>query len=336
MDIKDIAKLANVSITTVSRAINNKYEKSMKPETYERIQKIINEVGYTPDALASGLRKGIANVVAIIIPDNSNPYFATLCKYIEDQCFLHGYGTFFCNSNLDVERGKYYIKYLNSQKISGIILCNYGFKKEDIKTILKHNINLVLLGEKIKGIDCDFIGVDDLEGGYIAGQYLYELGHKDILVLKGPEKYDASSKRLSGFLKFIKEKKYNIKQENLIEVEATFESGYTTMARIIKKQLKYSAIFAFNDLVAIGAIKALNEKNLINKKHISIIGFDNIFIDELINPSLSTISDNPKMLAKKAVNLILRKLENNNLKPKSILLKPKLIIRDSCSEYKGT
>lgn len=333
MDIKDIAKLANVSITTVSRVINNKHEKNMKPETYERIVKIINEAGYTPHALASGLRKGLVKVIAIIIPDNSNPYFATLCKYIENQCFLNGFGTYFCNSNLDVERGKYYLKYLNSQKISGLILCNYGFKKEDIKSILDNNINLVLLGEKIRGINCDFIGIDDFEGGYIAGKYLNELGHKDILVLNGPDKYIASSNRLSGFLKFMKKKKCNIRKENIIEVDSTFKSGYETIAKIINKPLNFSAIFAFNDLVAIGAIKALNEKELITKNNISVIGFDNIFIDELINPSLTTVSDNVEILAEKAVNTILGKLKDNALKPKSILLKPRLIIRSSCSAY---
>lgn len=332
MIIKDIAKMANVSPTTVSRVINSNYKNHMKQETYKKVLKIIQEVGYSPDALASGLRKGLAKVIGIIIPDNSNPYFASLCKAIEDKCFKEGYGTFFCNSNLDKDRGAYYLKFLSSQKISGLILCNYGLNKEDINIITNNGTNYILLGENIDGVDCDYIGVDDFKGGYMAAEYLYRLGHREILILKGPDNFQASSIRINGFLKFMDEKGNTIEEANIIECNnSTFAEGYNSIAKLAKKKLNFSAIFTFNDLMAIGVIKYLSENKLI--QNISVMGFDNIFISELINPSLTTIEDDTKKLGEMAVDRILHKLRDKKIKSKSMLIEPKLIIRDSCKKY---
>lgn len=332
MNIKEIAELAKVSTTTVSRVLNNNYKNNMRPETYNRILKVINQFNYKPHALAMGLRKGFVKIIGIIIPDNSNPYFALLCRAIEEKCFLYGYGTFFCNSNLDVERGKYYLEYLNGQKIAGIILCNYGFKKEDVISIIGEKTNMVLLGEKIEGVNFNFIGVDDFRGGYIAAEYLYKLGHRKILILRGPNKFLASFERLKGFLKYMDEKDNKIDSENIITCDSTFTSGYNTISKIIKKGLNFSAIFTFNDFLAVGVIKLLNENGLTNKT--SIIGFDNIFISEITSPSLTTISIDIKKLGEKAVTCIIDRINDNKItKIESIFLKPRLIIRESCRKY---
>ncbi|MBD3305267.1 LacI family DNA-binding transcriptional regulator, partial [candidate division KSB3 bacterium] len=121
--LKDIAKMANVSTATVSRVLNNKAVGNMRPETCTRIQKIIEETGYTPHALASSLRKGLSHVVGVILPDNVNPYYAQLGKAVENECFRNGYLTLICNSNSDVNREKDYIKHLTSQRVAGILLC---------------------------------------------------------------------------------------------------------------------------------------------------------------------------------------------------------------------
>jgi LacI family transcriptional regulator len=330
LKIKDIAKLGNVSTTTVSRVLNNNYKNNMRPETYRRILKIIENLEYRPHALASGLRKGIAKVIGIIIPDNTSPYFASICKAIENKCFLQGYGTFFCNSNLDRERGIYYLKFLNSQKTSGLILCNYGLTKKDVKKIINSDTNLVMIDEKILGIDdVDFIGVDDFKGGYLAAEYLYNLGHRNILLLKGPNNFLSSIIRVKGFLNYMEGKGIKICKENLVQCSMpTFDCGYKTIANILNKNLKFSAIFCFNDMIAIGVIKFLSEKKLIND--ISVIGFDNIFITELITPSLTTIEVDTEKLGSLAVDIILKRLNEKNRKPESIILKPKLIIRESC------
>jgi len=334
LSLKDIAVLSKVSIATVSRVINHKAKGNMRQETYERVMSIIKETGYTPHALASGLRKGLSKVVGIILPDNVNPYYAQLGKAIENECFKYGYMTFICNTNSDVEREKDYIRHLCGQCVSGILLCSTGLTGDELKLLVKRKMHIILLDEDLDGYKGDVIIGDDFKGGYEGARYLYGLGHRKILVINGPESWDSSRNRLKGFIKYTEELGLTIDNNYISTGNYLLEPAYKIVKNKLSSGTFFTAIFAFNDLMAIGAIKALNENNIQVPMDISVLGYDNIFVDVLFNPNITTVATPVIELGKIAVQQLLKKSGEDFNETERILLEPSLIIRDSCAAPK--
>ncbi|MGQ9615590.1 MAG: LacI family DNA-binding transcriptional regulator [Spirochaetota bacterium] len=331
--LKDIAKLAGVSTATVSRVLNDKVKGNMRQETYERIEQIIRETGYTPHALASGLRKGFSNVVGVIIPDNVNPYYAQLSKSVEHECFKHGYLTLICNTNSDVNRERFYMKHLTGQRVSGILFCSTGLSGSEIKSLVHPGIRIILLDEELSDYNGEVVVGDDFKGGYIGAQYLFSLGHSSILLITGLNTLSSTHNRLSGFLRFVQEsgKKFNLNMK--FEGNYTIDSGFKAVNEAIRRGLDFSAIFSFNDMMAIGAIKALVSHKIRVPEDVSVLGYDNIFIDELIKPGLTTVATPFEELGKLAVQKLLGFAKDNRVRKKRLLLSPTLIERETCIPY---
>jgi len=334
VNLKDIAKLASVSTATVSRVLNDKVRGNMRQETYERIKRIIKETGYTPHALASGLRRGFSKVVGIIIPDNVNPYYAQLSKSVEHECFKHGYLTLICNTNSDVNRERYYMRHLTGQRVSGILLCSIGLSGSEIKSLIHPGIRIILLDEELSDYNGEVVVGDDFMGGYIGAQYLFGLGHSDILLITGLDSLSSTRNRLSGFLKCVQEsgRKFNFNMR--FEGNYTIDSGFNAVNEAIRRGLVFSAIFSFNDMMAIGAIKALISHRIRVPEDVSVLGYDNIFIDALIKPALSTVATPFEELGRLAVQKLLGFAGDERVKEKRLLLRPVLIERETCIPYK--
>ncbi len=332
--LKDIAKLAKVSTATVSRVLNDNTEGNMSTETYERIKKIIDETGYTPHALASGLRRGLSNVIGVILPDNVNPYYAQLGKAIENECFNNEYMTLICNTNSDKRREIDYLRHLIGQRVTGILLCSTGLMGDKIKSIVPPQIRVILLDEEISNFESDIIIGDDYKGGYEGARYLFNLGHREILVITGPLSRGSSQNRLKGFMDFLEDNNIEIKQDLIIEGQYDIESAYNIVINAIEKGLSFSAVFTFNDMMAIGSIKAFNKLNLRVPRDISVLGYDNIFIDDLITPRISTIATPLEELGRIAVNMLLKGIKQVKEKGQKILLEPILVVRESCERFK--
>jgi len=334
--LKDIAKLANVSTATVSRFLNDNAEGNMSNETYKRIKKIIDETGYTPHALASGLRRGLSNVIGVILPDNVNPYYAQLGKSIENECFNNGYMTLICNTNSEKRREIDYLRHLIGQRVAGILLCSTGLKGEKIKSIVPSEIRVILLDEEIPEFESDIIIGDDYKGGYEGARYLFNLGHREILIITGPASRGSSQNRLKGCTKFLKDNNVEIKHDLIIEGQYDIESAYDIAIEAIEKKLSFSAVFAFNDMMAIGSIKALHKLNVKVPQDISVLGYDNIFIDDLISPRISTIATPLEELGRIAVDRLLEGAKQAGKEGQKILLEPMLVVRESCEKARSS
>lgn len=333
--LKDIARLAKVSTATVSRVLNDNAEGNMSAETYKRIKKIIDETGYTPHALASGLRRGLSNVIGLILPDNVNPYYSQLGKSIENECFNNGYMTLICNTNSDKRREIDYLRHLIGQRVTGILFCSTGLIGEKIKSIVPAQIKVILLDEEIPNFESDIIIGDDYKGGHEGARYLFNLGHRKILVITGPESRGSSRNRLKGYLDFLKENNMKIEQDLIIEGQYDIESAYNIVINAMEKRLSFSAVFTFNDMMAIGSIKAFNKLNLRVPQDVSVLGYDNIFIDDLITPRISTIATPLEELGRIAVNRLLSSIKKVKEKSQKILLEPMLVVRESCERFRN-
>ena len=332
MNIKDIAKKAGVSQMTVSRVVNNKM--NVKFETRQKVQKIIDKEKFVPHQSAKALRLGSNYSIGIFINFDvqnfypSSLFFQEILMGISSELQLFGYTVdlFFDNGT---EKKDKIISLLDSRQrtIDGLIVISNESASDLEEKIAHINLPIVVINKEIYKLNVDCILADDESGAYEAASHLYKLGHEVVGYIDGP-----SLKRKNGFLKATKD--YNIKfNPNLIEVGFFHHrGGYLAMRKLLKKRHDISAVFAASDFMAVGALKAIREANLKIPDDISLVGFDDLELTGLIEPSLTTIKKPRKLMGKYSILTLLEKLKNNSKvekKQKKIMLPTNLIIRKS-------
>ncbi|MCP4755091.1 MAG: LacI family transcriptional regulator [Proteobacteria bacterium] len=329
--LKDIAKLAGVSTASVSRAINNKANGNMRPETLRKIQAVIAQTMYTPNPLASGLRHGYTKAVGVVFPSNTNPYYARLGNLLENEAFENGHLMLLCNSNYDIEREKDYLNLLAQQRVSGVILCSTELKREDLATCGLDENRLVLIDEDIEGYVGEAVLVDDIVGGEKGAGYLFGLGHSEILIITGAEGYYSSKCRLNGVRNAFRQWGRPFDETLVFAGDYSIDSAKQCISEAIRRNKEFSAVFAFNDMMAIGTISALKHYGLKVPDDVSVIGYDNIPMGELFIPEITTIAASSEQMVKKAFAKILDAGRPKPAQPpQKIKFEPQLIIRESC------
>ncbi len=332
--VKDIAEMAGVSTATVSRVLNEKAIGNMRQETYERIKRIISATHYSPNPMAAALRSGATRVVGVILPNSINPYYAQLGKWIEDVAFKNGFLTLLCNSDSDVDREKAYINLLVAQRVSGILFCSTALTGEEISAIATNKLRVILLDEKLEDYDGNMVVGDDYTGGFKGAEYLHSLGHKNILIVTGPSHLSSNIARIGGIRQYCKMHDIDFNEWHVTRGEFTFESGYRAVSDALRSELRFTAVFALNDLMAFGAIGALRAAQVSVPNDVSVLGYDNVYIDEFLPPRLSSVATPFDRIANEAVNLVIRDRDTESINASDqnsrILVEPSIVIRETC------
>lgn len=326
--IYDVAKEAGVAPSTVSYVLNN--TKNVKKATRQKVLDAVKKLNYTPNHIARSLKTKTTSTIGIVIPDISNPFFSELTRGIEDIANQYDYTVIICNTDENQKKEKKYLNTLISKGIDGLIFVGtgkYKIKKgKDLPTVLVDRY--VDIGFRNYG----YVAFDNIEGSYIATSYLVQKGFKEITLLLGPIYLNTYMDRLKGYKKALLENKIDF-NKTLIHVVSeqhiSIEGGFNKVKELIKESKITDAIFATNDLMAIGAIKALQENNIRVPEDIKVIGFDDIYPSALITPSLTTISQPTYKMGQKAMKMLYGIISGSNLENKVITLKPKLAIRES-------
>lgn len=331
--IKDIAKSANVSTTTVSKVINNKVDDISKA-TIDKVKKVIKEQNYTPNSLARSMITKKTKTVGLIIPDIRNPFFTDLVRGAEDIANERGYNLFFCNTDDDLSKEIKYINTLIEKQVDGIALAGSANRNPKIEKDININVPLVTLDRnvyfsKVKGI----IEINNFKGAYEATTHLINLGHRDILLLIGSQDLKTSKDRLKGYKEALKDNNIKI-NENNIKIGTYDKEFGKKIIDDLKGKLSATAIFCGNDLIAIGAIKSLKEQGYKVPEDVSIVGFDDIYISSLLTPALTTVHQPSYKIGYTAVKLLINTLENKCTSNKTIIIEPELVIRESTSKLK--
>jgi len=326
--IKDIAKMAGVSISTVSRAMNNTFD--IGTETRARILRLVEEQGYRPNNIARGLVTQKLYTIGLIIPDISNPFFSEIAVGVEKRARELGYTVIFCNSDNDPEIERDSIKILRGKMVDGLIAALSRENFSELASMEAANFPLVQLDRSLPSAKTVAVLVDNTLSAYNATKYLLELGHRTLAHFTGNLHTQSANDRKQGFLNAVAEYRLPEKAVTILEGNFSVESGMRLFNQLLKLENRPTAIFAASDLQAVGVIAAADEAGITIPGEISLIGHDDIPIAALVRPRLTTMAQPKYKLGEIAVNLLVGQLINGVNQPvMNRVLTTDLVVRQS-------
>jgi LacI family transcriptional regulator len=293
MTIKEVASEAGVSVGTVSNVLND--YKHVTEAKRKKVLDAIDTLGYKPNPIARTLKTRISKTIGLIVPDISNPFYAELARGAEDILRQHGYNLFLCNKDRNSEKEADYVDALMDKSVDGIILVKPTINENKIHGIGKNN-NLILIDTNMPASkDYAIINVDDYMSAYKMTEYLYQMGHRKIAYFSGNMDARSDQLRFQGYKSFMKEQ--SIFGEDLVEKCGVYRisESYNHAQNFLKKKRKIDAVFASNDVIALGIIHAANDLGLRVPEDISVAGCDDIEMSSYLRPTLTTIR-RPKYL----------------------------------------
>ena len=325
--IREVAESAGVSYATVSHVINN--TRLVSPETRERVLAAMDALNYRPNALARSLRQGKTNTIGLVLPDSANPFFAEISRTIEDEAFKKGYSVFLCNTELDTQRELFYVDVLSKKQVDGIIFVAAGDQADSLDFLIRRSMPLVMIDRNVPNVKSDAVLTDHQLGGYLATCHLLELGHTRIACIAGPSTITPSAERIIGYRKALEEAGLSYQEELILRGDYHAQSGMELTHLILKMNPRPTAIFALNDLMALGALRAAAEDGYSVPKDLAVVGYDDLEIAHFTNPPLTTIAQPKKEIGVQAVKLLVDRMSLKSRPPSRIVLAPELIIRRS-------
>lgn len=326
--IYDVAKEAKVSIATISNVINKKGRVGEK--TKRRVYDAMEKLNYEPNVLASALMGKQTKTIGLLIPDLANPFFSELARSIEDRGHELGYNIVICSTDYQEEKENKYISLLKQKRVDGFILAS-GFEQlSRLEELMKEDIPIAIVARDYPNCSVNAVALDDYMGGYLAADYLIKLGHKNIGIV-ALDVY-SNRERIRGFkdamaehgLKFIHDIEFieDIKQSHL-------NAGRNVTEKYFQYDDKPTAIFACNDLLAIGAIQATKQAGFEVPNDLSIIGFDDTSIASIVDPPLTTMSQPIQLMGREVMDLIISIFKGEREDHVRVTLVPTLVERDS-------
>jgi DNA-binding LacI/PurR family transcriptional regulator len=327
--LKQVALEAGVDMATVSRALNGSY--GVKTETRQRVLAVAKKLKYVPNRIATGLATGRSHIMAIVVSDIRNPFFAEVTRGAEDEAYEAGYDLVLCNSDLNPVKQIHYFRSLLEKRVEGIIMNSVATLSRTFQEELSRcGVPIVLLNQLPGVLGFSTVIPDNFEGGMLAGTYLSRLGHRVIGQITGPPKHGNFRERTRGFLKACDAASKKVKTI-VIHGHQSSQGGYEMMKKLLAKHRDVTAIFAGNDAIAFGAIRAAAESGLSVPGDMSIIGFDDVEFAGVVRPPLSTIHCPKYEMGKAAVEILLRHaMRPKSWSPEHRIFGVRLIERESC------
>lgn len=317
--LKDIAQVCGYSANTVSRALRD--DSGLPANTVARIRETAQAMGYMPNVLASSLRSGETNLVALIIEDFQNPHYTDIIARISTSLRSSGYQVLILCSPLNPDYVKEGLSLARSYNVSGIILFPQNTSKEEVRMITMNRIPLVLVDREVEGCSIDAVRCDDYQGGYLAGQFLLQHGHRRFLFLEGTTDNPSHHLRLAGFRNALAEENVPMDQVRMISHEDMRLAAYNNDLETLLSPVDYTAIIGFNDLRSYAILDALTRMNYRVPEDISIISYDHIRAIHSYLPPLTSIATAPADdVAGIAVSMLLQRMEDETAPPSSRVL----------------
>lgn len=329
--IKDIAAKTGLSVTTVSLVLNNKPSR-ISAETRELVFKTAKELKYRPNQAAVLLRSGESKTIGLIVPDIRNDFYGNLAKGVEDYCQQHDQAVILCNSTNSYEREREHLNILDSKGVDGIILTlsatgSLETTQKTIDKLTNSGIPFVMFDRSVVSVKSNIVSGDHFHGGYLATQHLLDLGHTKIACITGPSYLEGSASRFAGYQQALEERGIALDQSLVVASDYSFEGGFDAFDALYKKD--FSAVFAFNDMMAFGALKNMESKGIRVPEDLSLVGYDDVFFSQIVNPPLTTIHQPAYEIGMQSAKVLLDINAGTVAPPYLKIYKPQLIVRGS-------
>ena len=325
--IKDVANACGVSITTVSRVINNS-QKGVGPETVDKVKKAMLELHYQPNGLAQGMISGKTNIIGLILPDIRNPFFAELARGVEDYCNENQYSCLLCNTDGIPKKELSYVNYFSGRMADGIIFTaqNATENNETIKNFSQTNVPFCLIERYVDGMeDVPGIFFDNQAGAEMIVDHLFENGHKKIAIISGPLSTANAVYRLHGYQDSLVKHGISFDKDLFIEADYLLDGGYNSMKQLLERNVEFTAVFAANDLMGLGAIYYLNDQGKNIPNDYSVVGFDNISPLGMSRNGVTSIDIPAYEMGFSATKLLIYKILGKKIENNRIIISPRLV-----------
>lgn len=330
--IKDIARRAGVSVATVSYVVNK--TRYVSPELETRVRHAIEELGYSPNAVARSLRQKNTRMIGLIVPDSSNPFFAEIAKGIEDAGYEQGYSVILCNSNAQIERELVYLDLLRSKRVDGIIFIATSMRIDHIHSFVQAGIPAVVFYRDNPGLDIDTFRIDNFQAGYVATRYLIELGHREIACIQPASAKTPSGQRVEGFKKAMQESGLVWEDALMPRGDNRVGGGKDAASALVESGRSFTAIFSTNDAMAVGAMRVLRNLGYEIPQTVSIVGVDDIILASYIEPPLTTVAQPKYEAGCQAVEFLIQRIDGGyDQGPRDIMLGINLVERESAVPF---
>ncbi len=289
--IADVAKVAGVSKATVSRVLSGHYD-YMRDDTRTKVEEAIAKLDYRPNSIARSLTSNRTNTAAILISDVGNPFYADVIHGVEDVAFDGNYDVFLCNTKYDTERGLTFVRSLIDKRVDGIMVMSSSMSDVWLQEMRQNNVPVVIVDWEVNapGSVVSTIGVDFMSGIQRAADHLVALGHRSFVHVSGPLELRTSRNRRDAFLSGLARHGIPERAVHVIEGNLQIDGGKKAVEQIMELQQAPSAVFAANDLMAIGVVAGARANGLSVPEDLSVVGLDDIWLAEQVDPPLTTVS----------------------------------------------
>ena len=328
-NMKLIAKMAGVSLGTVSNVLNG--SPTVREPLRKRVMDTVEALAYQPSQLARGLRRETTNVIAMIIPDITNPFFPAVVRGAEDMAFSNGYRLILCNTDNDHSKELVHLRELRTYLPAGLIVIPSNFSEltAQAESYRKSGTAVVCVDRLPRHWGGDSVTADNENGAYSATNYLLRLGHKRIAAIVGPLHLTNSQQRLAGFKRAVHENEIQVSPEYVQETAFDKHGGYSKATLLLNMIPRPTAIFAGNDLIALGVLLAVRDAGLHCPDDISIMGFDDLDVAEMTNPPLSSVSQPGYQMGSVAAGILVDRVRGDAGPAKHIVVETALKLRHS-------
>jgi LacI family transcriptional regulator len=327
--IRDVAKRAGVSVTTVSHALNG--TRFVSEAAKSKVHEAAHALGYVPSEVARGLKHNTTRTLGMLVPNNSNPYFAEIIRGVEHHCYRAGYSLLLCNSNDDTQRQTDHLRVLAERRVDGIVLVASGDDDDIVACCKDLRLPLVLVDREIDSIAADLIEVDHASGGELATSHLLSLGHARVACIGGPANLRPSQQREAGWRRALAAAAVEPRTDELMRGDFGPQGGAEAMHRLLRSAQAPTAVFVCNDMMAIGALHAAHEAGVDVPRDLSLVGFDDIELAAYTHPPLTTVAQPKEAIGTGAAGLLLERLRDGRSEPRRSILQPELHVRASCA-----
>lgn len=313
MNIRDFAKLAGVSKTTVSMAFND--NPRIPQKTKEKVLKAAKKFGYQPSMVARSLKSKKTKAIGLMLPSITNPFFPQVVKGVEDAAFKNGYSVVFCNFDEKIEKESLYFQMFENRWIDGIIFSGVTGDTQEInyiEQIQKKGIPIVFIDRGLEGHFNNVVMIDNDEATYKGAKYLLDLGHRRIGFINGPAGIRIFDKRLQGYKKALQDHGIELDETLIVEGEQSSKTAESAVRQFLAQALSPTAIFITSDLVAIAVLRTVQKSSLKVPQDISVMGFDDIPLVSLVSPSLTTIAQPIQEMGREAFKLLIERIERKD------------------------